>query len=581
MGIFRVLQFPVEDSYFGSYLCRIPVIPDDYKGEIQTIIADGQTGSLEELLSNLSYYGIDSSFIDLFTDLKYNNIPLGTPPGYEAAFLLHQVYPNLSAINERSAIVLSNSAKVYDSSVTLYNKVTIANDGADYSTTFYAHNGNGSAYLLEHSITLNQRSTDFYGFSILVHGVFASDLNGNKFNFSEDSTAPVLQISINQSNVDVGQVTEHTWGYQAVVFDLDRPIGLNLKNAMDGQETDDAEQDSDDPYDDGGDSGGGGGGGSFDDDSDVVDFPDLPDISAADTGFISLYVPSATQIKDLANYMWNNNLFDIDSFKKLFADPMDAVIGLSIVPYAIPTSGAVSVNVGNIPTGISMNKASGQFFSLDCGSVNIEEYFGSYLDYAPYTSVVIYLPYVGYRELKIDEMMGPKPGMSIQLRYHIDILSGSCVAMVKCGSSVMYQFQGHCSTEIPFTGAEWGNAIKSAIDGATAIGMLSAGKGNPASEIGGLAKSVMECKPTIERSGVIGSSGGLMAGQHPYLIITRPRQCKPKNQNHYLGYPAFITEHIGSISGYTSFEEVRLNNIKCNDEEMEEIIRLLKEGVIL
>ena len=145
----------------------------------------------------------------------------------------------------------------------------------------------------------------------------------------------------------------------------------------------------------------------------------------------------------------------------------------------------------------------------------------------------------------------------------------------------MFQFQGQCSVEIPFTGVEWGNAIKAATDAACAIGNLAAEKGNPINEIGGLANSVMGCKPVIERSGHIGSAGGLIAGQHPYLIITRPRQCKPKNQNHYLGYPAFITENFGSISGFTQIEECRLNNIKCNDEEMEEIMRLLKEGVIL
>lgn len=572
MGLFRVLQFPAEDSYNGQYMCRVPVVDaETYHGVLQTPIGFGSVSSIEEVIQEFDYYGLGDAFISLFTDLRYNNEPIGDPPNYDCQFMLHQIFPSVqAALYPNPETTIASSIKVFDSTVGLPIKAT-----RDTNVTgFYTHKTDDSN-LLRHEVEITYDQQYFYYFHIRLGGVYTDQLNGNKFDFSgSNQDCPIIDIGVSRDNED-------SWFWQAWVYGGSWPIGLNIKNSLDGQETDDAEQDSDDPYDDGGDSSGGGGGGSFDDDSDVVDFPDLPDISAADTGFISLYVPSATQIKDLANYMWNNNLFDVDNFKKLFADPMDAVIGLSIVPYAIPTSGAVSVNVGNIPTGISMNKASGQFFSLDCGSVNIEEYFGSYLDYAPYTSIVIYLPYVGYRELKIDEMMGPKPGMSIQLRYHIDILSGSCVAMVKCGSSVMYQFQGHCSTEIPFTGAEWGNAIKSAIDGATAIGMLSAGKGNPASEIGGLAKSVMECKPTIERSGVIGSSGGLMAGQHPYLIITRPRQCKPKNQNHYLGYPAFITEHIGSISGYTSFEEVRLNNVKCNDEEMEEIIRLLKEGVIL
>lgn len=571
MGAFRVLQFPAEDSYNGQYMCRVPVLDAETYHGTQTAIGFGQVGSIEEVIQEFNYYGVGDDFISLFTDLRYNNEPIGTPPNYDCQFMLHQIFPSVDiALYPDAETVVSNTVKVFNSTISLPIKATRGTN----NTGFYVHQTNDSN-ILRHEVEVTYDQQYFYYFHIRLGGVYTDQLNGNKFDFSgSNQDCPIIDIGVSRDS-------ENTWFWQAWVNGGAWPIGLNIKNALDGQETDDAEQDSDDPYDDGGDSGGGGGGGSFDDDSDDVDFPPLPSISAADTGFISLYVPSATQLKDLAEYMWDNVLFDISAFKKLFADPMDAVIGLSIVPYAVPTSGAVNVSVGNIPTGISMNKASGQFFSLDCGSINIEEYFGSYLDYAPYTSIMIFLPFIGYRELRIDECMGAKPGMSVHLRYHIDILSGSCVAMVKCGSSMMYQFQGHCSVEIPFTGVEYGNMVKSAVDASTAIGNIATETGNPVNNVGSLVSSVMTCKPNVERSGGIGNSGGLMAGKHPYLIITRPRQCKPKNQNHYLGYPAFITESIGSLSGYSSFEEARLNNIKCNDEEMEEIMALLKEGVIL
>lgn len=572
MGFCRVIEFDAENSFIGNYKFRMPVIPADYHGTPSTVIAEDGHESIEDVIADLEYYGVGDSFISLFTDLRMNNIPTGNPRiGYEPNFLLHQIYPSIANVICPDAETLSNSIKIFDRTLILPIVAGPNNEYGSYYTTYQ----DGDAYLMQHSTKLYWSTQYFYGFGISLYGVYSDQLNGNKFDFSgENQDASCLYIS-------VARTTQNTWYYQIIVYGGVYPIGINLKTTLDGHETDDADQDSDDPYDDGGDSGGGGGGGSYDDDSDDVDFPPLPDISATDTGFVSLYVPSATQLKDLANYMWNNNLFDIDSFKKLFADPMDCVIGLSIVPYAVPTSGAVIVNVGNIPTGISMNKASAQFFILDCGSINISEYFGSYLDYAPYTNIQIFLPYIGYRELKIDECMAAKPGMAVHLKYYIDILSGACTALIKCGRSMMFQFQGHCSVEIPFTGVEWGNAIKSAIDGACAVGNLAAENGNPINEVGALANSVMGSKPSIERSGHIGSAGGLIAGQHPYLIITRPRQCKPKNQNHYLGYPAFITENFGGISGFTQIEECRLNGIKCNDEEMEEIMRLLKEGVIL
>ena len=417
---------------------------------------------------------------------------------------------------------------------------------------------------------------NFYYFHIRIGGVYTDQLNGNKFDFSgSNQDSPIIDIGVSRDG-------ENSWFYQAWIYGGSYPLGLNIKNSLDGQETDDAEQDSDDPYDDGGDSGGGGGGGNFDDSSDDVDFPDLPTISATDTGFITLFVPSITQLQNLATYMWTDPTFDLEFWRKIMADPMDAILGLSIVPYAVPSAGAVNVTVGNIATNVTMNKASAQFFALDCGTVTLDEYFGSYLDYEPYTSIDIYLPFIGIRKLSTDDLM-PK---SVHVKYHIDILTGSCVAMIKCSKDghggVMYTYQGNCATEIPVTSIGFGNTVRSAISfGTSAATLISTGGAAAPASIGGMANSVMNAKPTITKSNNIGASGGLMANKTPYLIIHRANQCKPANQNKYLGYPAFITESVSGLSGYTSFEAIRLNNIKCNDDEMNEIMQLLKEGVIL
>ena len=78
-----------------------------------------------------------------------------------------------------------------------------------------------------------------------------------------------------------------------------------------------------DPFGGGGTSEPGGGGGSFDNSSTPINIPNLPSISAASTGFISLFNPTLNQLNELASYMWSD-LFQVDGWKKLFADPMDA-----------------------------------------------------------------------------------------------------------------------------------------------------------------------------------------------------------------------------------------------------------------
>lgn len=334
-----------------------------------------------------------------------------------------------------------------------------------------------------------------------------------------------------------------------------------------------------DPYEPGGgDSGTGGGTGTFDGTGDNIDIPGLPSLSAVDTGFITLFNPSAAQLKNLANYMWSTG-FDLVTFKKIFADPMDCILGLSIVPVAVPNGGASNVSVGNISTGVSMTKAASQYVEVDCGTLNVEEFWGAYLDYDPFTQAEIYLPYIGTHPLKVDDIMNK----AVHVVYHVDILSGACTAFVKCGGSVLYEFIGQCSSSIPITGNDWTNVINGVITISGAIGSMVATGGASAPMAAGVIAStaVNSMKPNIEKSGSMSGTGGMLAVQVPYLILTRPRQALPSSQNSFMGYPSFITENLGEISGYTEIESVHLVNIPATEQELSEIESLLKGGVIL
>lgn len=335
---------------------------------------------------------------------------------------------------------------------------------------------------------------------------------------------------------------------------------------------------NDDPYAPGGNSWTGGGTGNFDPTTDDVDIPGLPALSATSTGFITLFNPSVSQLRNLANYMWSG-LFDIDTFRKIFADPMDCILGLSIVPVNVPSGGSASVMVGNIDTGVSMTTASAQYVEVNCGSITVEENYGAYLDYEPYTKAELYLPYIGIHAISIDDIMGK----SVTIKYHLDILSGACVAYVKCGSSVLYSFIGQCASSIPITGNDWTNVINGVLSIAGSIGSMVAtgGATAPMSAVGIASTAVNSMKPNVEKSGSLSGTGGMLGIQTPYLIITRPRQAIPSNQNRFIGYPAFITEILGNIHGYTEIESIHLEGIQATGAELSEIETILKSGVIL
>lgn len=358
-----------------------------------------------------------------------------------------------------------------------------------------------------------------------------------------------------------------------------------------------------DPYSGAGDSDTGGGDGTFDGSSDPVPIPSLPTVGATDSGFITLFAPTISQLKALAYYMWVNPLFDIETgFKKIFSDPMDCILGLSVVPVTVPTGGAQNVTVGNLVTSVTMNVASQQYIEINCGSIDFTaRYFGSYLDFEPYTKMSLFVPYSGVHAVNADDIMGKV----VTLKYHIDILTGSLVAFLLCGDSVLYEFNGACASNIPVNSINYASTIENAIRIAVNIGttVATAGAAAPATTAattaaaantarniatginlaGSTAEGALSMKPGIDRAGSLGGTTGLMGNQTPYFIITRPRLCKPAKQNELKGYPSFITYVVGDLEGqgYTEFDTIVLSGLYLTDAEKDELIGILKGGVYL
>lgn len=310
---------------------------------------------------------------------------------------------------------------------------------------------------------------------------------------------------------------------------------------------------------------------------DDIPEPELPPLSVTDTGFVTLYNPSTAQLRNLANYMWSP-AFSLEAFKKMFADPMDCILSLKILPCEIGVSGARNVAIGNVSTGVTLTVASSQFVRVDCGSVRLRRNTYSYLDWSPYTKVSIYLPFLGERQLDTNEVMDK----TLQVVYHIDILTGDGVAYVLVDNNVMYQYDCHCAVDIPVSGQNTTSTMLGRLSlisqgtmavasgGTSMIGALSSG-----------ASTVAGMKPQIQHSGNLSASSGLLSCHYPFLIVSRPKICAPANQNKYTGYPLFETMRLANVHGYTKIYECHVENIPCTEEEKNMIKSILKEGIIL
>lgn len=326
----------------------------------------------------------------------------------------------------------------------------------------------------------------------------------------------------------------------------------------------------------------GGGEGDYDEGSDPVDFPSLPTGGALSCGACKAYKMTDSELMSLFNKLWDINVFDLATYQKLMDNPLQAIITLNALPVSL--SGINNhVWLGNFDSEVNGQSVGQQYYTIDCGSVKLTEFWGSALDYSPYTKAAIFLPFIGIRDIDIDDVMKK----TIQVKYNVDILTGDCVAGVKCGGSVLYKFTGNCRQMVPVSGQQSDlgvNGIKSILSGVAGIatGTAIGGAAGMVAAGASAANSVASSKFVTQRSGGLDGSPGLMDDFIPYLIIHRPIQSLAQDYKKEKGYTSNIHATLNSLSGYTEVEYIHLEGIDgATDTELKEIESLLKEGVII
>lgn len=325
--------------------------------------------------------------------------------------------------------------------------------------------------------------------------------------------------------------------------------------------------------------------------------PFIPLPFSGTTGLISVYHPTQQQLLDFAQWLWVT--WQDATIEKVWNNPFDGVISLFEL-YCTPTDvGSKNIRSGFLDSGINSAIIS-RYTEINCGSIAIPEYYGNYFDYSPYSKCHIYLPFIGIVELNVDDIVGH----GVNVTYRIDEYNGSCIAMVTVAkstmvngtevdySTVMYQFSGNCSVELPFAGGSQA-AIKAGMMEAAAwgIGSVIGGVlgGNSLGEIAqglsyGVARavnSVVSAKSSVQHSGSFGASYGALGYKKPYIIVTRPKQIQVPNYNELYGYQAHKMIKIGECTGYLRCREVHVISPTANDEEKTKIEELLKSGVYM
>lgn len=349
-----------------------------------------------------------------------------------------------------------------------------------------------------------------------------------------------------------------------------------------------------------------GGDGSHEPDYDPIPIPPLPDKGAATSGFLTMYKLGLVQINQFANDMFASDIWE--AIRLFFSNPIDFLVGCMLLPFEPDAGSSYYPKFGVKKFAHAYPAVSNQYKTVDCGTIDVRKYWGSAFDFDPYTRLQIWLPYIGYRELPSDEIMDTTIGVV----YHIDCLTGDCVAFVHRGvvgqtgpqiPRVIGQFYGNCGVRVPFGSVSFDAAIAAGVSLLTGAistaGNITAGqidqvsRGQEVNHEAALTRMatqltastinvIASTKPNIQKGGAAGASTGYMSIQKPYLIRRIPRQNLPDGYKDFHGYPANIRSTLGELGGgYAEIDDIQLNDIPAFENERREIIEWLKGGVLL
>lgn len=310
--------------------------------------------------------------------------------------------------------------------------------------------------------------------------------------------------------------------------------------------------------------------GYSDDKDDDENDNDTSDVSSGIGVLTTTFKMTKDRLKQLGRFLWGSNIFD--NFSLVCNNPIENIISCKSIPLSLNGT-TQKIILGNVDTGVNGDKVSNNFAKQNIGSIAITEKYHNFLDYAPYTNVIIYLPYVGFKELDTNLVMGK----TLSISYTVDIITGGCLCQIKSNNVKLYEFNGNMGIDIPITASNRAQVEAGYIS--SGIGIASSvASGN----IVGAATSLINSAESQYHYASTSSPNPMCVASTNrtcYVILDRPTYQTLKSFNHTRGKKCYLTKTINTLKGYTICDEhIDLSGIRATDSEKEELIKILSSG---
>lgn len=297
---------------------------------------------------------------------------------------------------------------------------------------------------------------------------------------------------------------------------------------------------------------------------------DTSDVSSGIGVLTTTFKMTKDRLQQLGRFLWGSNIFD--NFSLICNNPIENIISCKSIPLSLDGS-TQKIILGNVDTGVNGDKVSNNFAKQNIGSISITEKYHNFLDYAPYTNVIIYLPYVGFKELDTNLVMGK----TLSISYTVDIITGGCLCQITSNNVKLYEFNGNMGIDIPITASNRAQVEAGYIS--SGIGIASSvASGNI---VGAVTSLINSAESQYHYASTSSPNPMCVASTNRtcYVILDRPTYQTLKSFNHTRGKKCYLTKTINTLMGYTICDEhIDLSGIRATDSEKEELIKILSGG---
>lgn len=177
------------------------------------------------------------------------------------------------------------------------------------------------------------------------------------------------------------------------------------------------------------------------------------------------YVLDGTNVDKLLSDLWTINASiaqggDFEYFdgkikdEYLTTNPIDCIVSLIRYPFNIP------YQLQPLQSYVKLGKTAGTakgwttvYISnqINFQGINIFPRFGDcFLDYEPYTTYELYVPFCGTTKIRAADILGH----TLNVSMIIDLITGSCTAYVKADQLVIETLQGSCGVQQQISGTD-------------------------------------------------------------------------------------------------------------------------------